>query len=875
MTAQRKLFDPAKVAAAIGTLHDPGSVFELRALGVRMDHSYRTIKSVSGFFNSADALVQELGRIASATGIYVTLNPVEPALLSRAINRINGDATTDFATRDTDILRRRWLLIDCDPARPKGISATGQELANAEEKAGEIHKFLSGRGWNEPVHALSGNGFHLLYRVDLPADDGGLLKRVLLALSQRFDDERVEVDKAVHNPSRITKLYGTLACKGDHSSERPHRMSEIVRVPAALDVVTREQLEQVAALVVETDPPRTKQNQTLVAKSAATRAVTARASTGWDAHAFVTEFVSKHGIAVARTEDKGGDVYHLLEACPWANEHGGADATGDAAIIVKPSGELGFKCFHSHCSHRHWRDLRLLYEPDYVQRKGPTLHLCDGDEVNVAKSSRPASERFYYDAVRKEYLLKNGRGVWLRLTETQFRKELASRGYRTKAGDGEHVSQADASIIAIRDQNDVVYSGQLAGHSAGFYQMGEHRMLVTTSPRIIEPRPGQFVTLEKLLAGMLDEPGFRQLDHLYGWIKVAYEALRSGTMRPGQAMAIAGPHDCGKSLLQALLTEILGGRYARPYQFMMGLTQFNSDLFEAEHLVMEDEQSSTDIRARRNFGAQIKQITVVEAQRYHAKNCPALSLKPFWRLSITLNDEAENLMVLPPLDDSLEDKIIILRARRTPMPMPTETQDQRRALWDKLISELPAFLHLITTWDIPQGIRSQRFGVSHWHHPAILAAVDALSPEARLLTIIDTAVFAVRAAAWEGTADQLEKELTDRDSAVSFEARRLFTFNTACGVYLARLSKKHPARFQHSRDSDRRRWTIEPPGTTPGCHPSNNRDGVTGCFGVFGNDNGEDEGSNDGVTGYFHIKEVDDVSITSRSAWEPTRWMGT
>ena len=172
MTPATPLFDPVKVVAAVRTLHGPGTVFELRALDVKMRKGYRTYKAVSGFFNDPDALVVELGRIESAMGIYVTLNLIEPALLSRATNRINEDAASNFAAKDSDVIRRQWLLLDCDPHRTKGVSATDGELEKAKAKAKQIHAFLKDRGWSPPVCALSGNGTHLLYRIDLPADDG-------------------------------------------------------------------------------------------------------------------------------------------------------------------------------------------------------------------------------------------------------------------------------------------------------------------------------------------------------------------------------------------------------------------------------------------------------------------------------------------------------------------------------------------------------------------------------------------------------------------------------------------------------------------------------------------------------------------------------
>jgi hypothetical protein len=277
---------------------------------------------------------------------------------------------------------------------------------------------------------------------------------------------------------------------------------------------------------------------------------------------------------------------------------------------------------------------------------------------------------------------------------------------------------------------------------------------------------------------------------------------------------MAGPHDCGKSLLQNIITLLLGGRMAKPYQFMMGGTPFNYDLFAAEHLMIEDEAASTDIRARRHFGANLKNVTVSEVQRCHAKNRNPVSLTPFWRLTISVNNEPENLMVLPPIEDSIEDKLILLKAHKKPMPARTGTIPERNAFWGSLVAELPAFVDFLLKWEIPIELRSERFGITHFHHPELLRAIDDLAPENRLLTLIDTELFKEgNARHWEGSAMELEKLLTDRDASTSYTARQLFSFNTACGVYLGRLAKKAPTRVSERRGhGGQRRWYINADG---------------------------------------------------------------
>jgi hypothetical protein len=138
------------------------------------------------------------------------------------------------------------LLIDADPVRIAGVSATDGEKDKAREVTLQVRAYLQDQGWPDPIVADSGNGFHLLYDVDLPVDDGELVKRVLGALAGRFDTAGVKIDRAVFNPSRIVKLYGTQARKSDSIPDRPHRWTAILEVPPQRRVVPKDLLERVA-----------------------------------------------------------------------------------------------------------------------------------------------------------------------------------------------------------------------------------------------------------------------------------------------------------------------------------------------------------------------------------------------------------------------------------------------------------------------------------------------------------------------------------------------------------------------------------------------------------------------------------------------------
>jgi hypothetical protein len=54
---------------------------------------------------------------------------------------------------------------------------------------------------------------------------------VLAALAARFNNDAVKVDCSVFNAGRITKLYGSVACKGDNIPATPWRASRLLKVP--------------------------------------------------------------------------------------------------------------------------------------------------------------------------------------------------------------------------------------------------------------------------------------------------------------------------------------------------------------------------------------------------------------------------------------------------------------------------------------------------------------------------------------------------------------------------------------------------------------------------------------------------------------------
>jgi len=222
----------------------PGEVTEIRAFGLSGKNKgwegwARGAGIVYGYFDNAEAFGRsaEALELAKAPGIYFVLNPVIPDLLARAANRLRAADQKTVATSDKDVKVLRWIYVDLDPKRPTGISSTAVELQAAVETRDKINAYLKEKGFKGGIPAISGNGAHLLIQIrdheltnrTEPSQDPTVIsiRNVLKHLADKFDSDRVEVDQKTFNPSRICKLYGTTARKGDHTPTRPYRESYI------------------------------------------------------------------------------------------------------------------------------------------------------------------------------------------------------------------------------------------------------------------------------------------------------------------------------------------------------------------------------------------------------------------------------------------------------------------------------------------------------------------------------------------------------------------------------------------------------------------------------------------------------------------------
>jgi len=326
-----------QVFGALSRLLNKGDVFEIRIPKTAKEGT------VSGYFDDIGiATKMVMAYSGKVPGVYVTLNPVNKDILARAANRMVPRSMV--TTTDREIEKRRWLPIDFDPVRPAGISSTNEEHEYAQHKAAEVMQWLAERGWPAPVQADSGNGAHLLYPIDIPNDAEGerIVKGIIHFLSATFSDEHVSVDGAVYNASRIWKIYGTKSCKGDDTSERPHRQAKMLD-SGDTGPVSIEQLKDMAALWE------------------ASSGAGLRSETG-SAVADMENWLHRLDVKIANGPHDlfgGKGKKWVLAECPFNESH-------NSPIVGIVEGKPIFRCLHNSCQGHNWAEFRAKIDPNFV-----------------------------------------------------------------------------------------------------------------------------------------------------------------------------------------------------------------------------------------------------------------------------------------------------------------------------------------------------------------------------------------------------------------------------------------------------------------------------------------------------------------------------
>ena len=421
------------------TLFD-GNVVEIRVLGTSQG-------THSGYYDDYHKAAKDVMKFSGKQNVYVTLNRPNSDLIARSNNRLTP--YSKISTSDKDILRYVYLIVDFDPNRISGIPSTDAEKAKAKHLMMTVGSELKVHGFSAPIVCDSGNGYHLLYKIDLEntAENQQLIKSFLSYLSFRHSTDEVSIDTTMYNPSRITKLYGTVACKGDSTVDRPHRLSSMIRVPDNIEVTDIETIRAYVKPVAIEDKGKGRSS---------------------DKQIDIPKFIEQHQLKLAYSAPYQDGMKYILSECPFEESH----KDKSAYIIQFASGKVAAGCHHNSCSGKNWQTLLALKGIS----QGAGDKKTDESEKQADTVIRLAKDAdFFVDDLENGYMAVKLDGH----TETMPLKSPRFKSYLTKLyyDYSESALSTDALSQALKVfEMKAMFSGQeqrltrrIASHEGSYY----------------------------------------------------------------------------------------------------------------------------------------------------------------------------------------------------------------------------------------------------------------------------------------------------------------------------------------------------------------------------------------------------------------------
>ena len=297
--------------------------------------------NAAGYFTDREKAAYAVMNLEKLTpaGIYLVLNEINPDLLARSPDKITP--YLDTTTSDVDITPGgaggTWISI------PSGRRESRQRTRNMTRQS--IWRWIAWRGCRLSVGPTDTCGFRQrcspVVSIDLPngEESTALVRGSIQAVADKWNTAEMKVDN-LFNAARIWKLYGTTARKGHSMPDRPHRVAKLLGVPDSLQVVSRAQLESLAA----TGRSRPRNN----------RPTATGMGQPFTSRLDVPKWLTARGVAFTRKDKATSDgrTVYLLESCPFNAEHGkaaetsvmqGQDGTLSARACTTPARQTGGK----------------------------------------------------------------------------------------------------------------------------------------------------------------------------------------------------------------------------------------------------------------------------------------------------------------------------------------------------------------------------------------------------------------------------------------------------------------------------------------------------------------------------------------------------
>jgi len=330
-----------------------------------------------------------------------------------------------------------------------------------------------------------------------------------------------------------------------------------------------------------------------------------------------------------------------------------------------------------------------------------------------------AIEKYHFDG--QNYLVRKDDGGYTIAGPREAQLALrADHGLKKTADKGDNLSELEKGLNLIHKEKRVKAGLPFSMRKERIIKYEGNFYFNTSIVKCLEPHPEPCAWGEGFpkIAHWFEVIFGEQLKHQLSWLHYAYANAYKGKPKKGQAQFLVGGVDTGKTLYnQHLLPHIFGGQQPASAYLTGKSDNFNDYMFE-KYLWTIDDTTPTASRAFRNtFTGKIKEHVANSEFLMNGKNKQPGRAQWLGRISITLNDDSTNLRILPDLDMSIRDKLMIYKM--------TKYEEFTEEFLDQVMAEAPCFCRYLLDYKIPDELFDLRFGVKAYIDKSIEEVVSA------------------------------------------------------------------------------------------------------------------------------------------------------
>jgi len=357
-------------------------------------------------------------------------------------------------------------------------------------------------------------------------------------------------------------------------------------------------------------------------------------------------------------------------------------------------------------------------------------------------------------------------GTWHPVITSDFRTLCKVRyELEFRVDKEEAFSEVDQAVVRVQEEKRISAALPFVHFPAGPIKLRGNQVINTAKAECMQPAVEKvhhwgrrFPWLKQFLEELFGE---EQLPYFIAWAQRFY--LGGLVQKPelGQALFLVGPTTCGKTLISTfILAEAVGG-YMDATEFIVEGSSFSGSYLEAPIMAVDDGEPTSNRNAKTKYSARIKKVVANPGLLYNAKYAKEGLVDWRGRIIVTLNDDPSSLKMLPELQESLMDKLLVLKVHRQKKKFPPASE-----LEPMILGELPYFLSYLVHLR-PQGevVGNSRFGVKSFIHEelrqeALSSSQDHAFMEILTLYFSEYSVEHPDKTYWEGSATELVSELT-------------------------------------------------------------------------------------------------------------------